>query len=141
MNLGAALRARLSARSDCEHVQASVRVVIIGLITAFMWGRSASSAAGLVGDDKLLLLGLAGFFMLATGIFVAIWIWPAVNVPRRALGILADAAAISFALFLAGESGVGLVSFYLLIIFGNGFRYGRRYLFKECLERNPREVA
>src|SRR6266581_5539881 len=128
MNLGAALRARLSARSDSEHEQAILRVAIIGLITAFIWGRVASSAAGLVGDDKLLLIGLAGFFMLAIGIVVAIWIWPAVNVARRMLGLLADAAAITFGLSFARESGVGLVSAYLFIIFSNGVRYGRNYL-------------
>jgi two-component system sensor histidine kinase RpfC len=80
-------------------------------------------------NDKILLLGLLGFFMLAIGIFVAIWIWPAPNVPRRVLGMLADVGAITFALFLAGESGVGLVGIYLFSIFGNGFRYGRKSLF------------
>jgi hypothetical protein len=47
----------------------------------------------------------------------------------RSVGMLADVAATTFALFLAGESGFGLVGVYLFFIFGNGFRYGRRYLF------------
>src|ERR1700680_4729115 len=75
----------------------------------------SSSAAGIVGDDKLLLIVLASFSMLAISIFAAIWIWPAPNVARRVVGMLADAGTVTFALSLVGESGVGLVGVYLFI--------------------------
>jgi two-component system, sensor histidine kinase RpfC len=32
-------------------------------------------------------------------------------------------------MFLAGEAGVSMIGVYLFVIFGNGFRYGRNYLF------------
>jgi two-component system, sensor histidine kinase RpfC len=127
MNRIAALRARLKGRSDSEHEQAILRIMLLGLITIYMWGRSA--VPPLPEDDRILLIGLLGFFMLAIGIFVAIYIWPAPNVPRRVVGMVADVGAITFALFLAGESGVGLVGAYLFVILGNGFRYGVRLLF------------
>ena len=126
----AALKSRLSDRTDSEHEQAILRIAIIGLITAFMWGRVTSSPSGSISDhDRLLLVGLALFFVLAIGIFVCICIWPASNIPRRVIGMLADAGGTTFALSLAGDSGVGLVGVYLFITFGNGFRYGRKYLF------------
>ena len=127
MNPIAALRARLKGRSDTEHEQAILRVVLLGWVILFMWARSA--VPPLAENDQILLLGLLGFCVLAIGIFVAIWIWPAPNVPRRVLGMVADAGAVTFALFLAGESGVGLVGIYLFSIFGNGFRFGRKSLF------------
>jgi two-component system sensor histidine kinase RpfC len=44
------------------------------------------------------------------------------------IGMVADAGAATFCMFLAGESGVSIVGVYLFITFGNGFRYGRAYL-------------
>jgi two-component system, sensor histidine kinase RpfC len=44
-------------------------------------------------------------------------------------GMLADTGAATFCMFLAGESGVSMIGVYLFITFGNGFRYGRAYLF------------
>jgi two-component system sensor histidine kinase RpfC len=123
MNLST-VQARLSNRSDSEHQQALIRIVLLGMIVLYMWVRPS-----LDGDSRILLLGLAGFFALAIGIFIAIWLWPAPNAPRRVLGMVADVGAISFALLLAGESGVGLVGVYLFVVFGNGFRYGRKSLF------------
>jgi two-component system sensor histidine kinase RpfC len=129
MNPLAALRGRLLARTDSEHEGAILRIVLVGLITAYMWGRVSASSGPIRETDSILLLGLAGFFILAIAIFAAICIWPASNIPRRVVGMLADAGAVTFALFLAGDSGVVLVGVYLFIIFGNGFRYGRNYLF------------
>jgi two-component system, sensor histidine kinase RpfC len=128
MNLSAALRARLRARPDREHEQAILRVVLVGLITVYMWGRITAAAHPVVDDDRLLLGGLLAFFVLALAIFAAICVWPAVNPPRRILGMLVDAGCTTFALFLTGVAGVWLVGVYLFVIFGNGFRYGARYL-------------
>ena len=43
--------------------------------------------------------------------------------------MFADAGAATFCMFLAAESGVSMIGVYLFITFGNGFRYGRSYLF------------
>jgi two-component system sensor histidine kinase RpfC len=124
-----ALRERLRARADTEDEQAFLRIVLVGLITIYMWGRVSASSAPIGDSDSILLIGLVGFFILAIGIYVAICIWPSTNIPRRVLGMLADAGGTTFALFLAGGSGVGLIGVFLFITFGNGFRYGRGYLF------------
>jgi two-component system, sensor histidine kinase RpfC len=85
--------------------------------------------ATLVEHDKMLRQGLTAWLILAIAILATIWIWPTTNITRRLLGMLADVGAITFGLFLAGESGAVFVGAYLFIIFGEGFRYGRAYLF------------
>jgi hypothetical protein len=71
---------------------------------------------------------MASWLVLALGILAAVWLWPAVNRPRRFLGMFADAGAITFGLSLAGRSGNVMVASYLFTIFAHGFRYGRAYL-------------
>jgi two-component system, sensor histidine kinase RpfC len=105
----AALRDRLRTRTDSEHEQAILRIVLVGFITAYMWERISASSGPVRETDAILLFGLAGFFILAIAIFAAICIWPASNIPRRVVGMLADAGAVTFPLFLAGDSGVGLI--------------------------------
>jgi two-component system, sensor histidine kinase RpfC len=126
MNLSAALRARLSVPSGDELGQAILRIGLLSVVTLYAWWLRVPPWDE---HDTILLTGLAGWLILAIGIFAAIWISPAANAPRRVLGILADAGAVTFGLFLAGESGAMLVGLYLFITFGNGFRYGRSYLF------------
>ena len=50
------------------------------------------------------------------------------SVGRRYLGMVADNAVTSFCLMQMGEGGAVVIGVYLFITFGNGFRYGRRYL-------------
>jgi two-component system, sensor histidine kinase RpfC len=124
-----ALRARLAARPDSEHEQAILRIVIVGVVLLYM-GLTYSGGPTRPGHGALVLIqGLAADFIFSLLLFGAICRWPAPNVPRRAVGMLADAGAATFCMFLAGESGVSMIGVYLFITFGNGFRYGRKYLF------------
>src|SRR5262249_21270541 len=50
------------------------------------------------------------------------------SIPRRYLGMVADNAVTTFCLMQMGEGGAVVIGVYLFITFGNGFRYGRRYL-------------
>lgn len=50
------------------------------------------------------------------------------SVSRRYLGMVADNAVTTFCLMQMGEGGAVVIGVYLFITFGNGFRYGRRYL-------------
>src|SRR5664279_2269107 len=117
MNPIAALRARLNGRSDSEHEQAILRIVIFALVLAYMGATYSPSetVAGPGHGELLLLQGLSAALALGVGLFVAICIWPASNVPRRIVGMLADSGAATFCMFLAGESGVSMVGVYLFI--------------------------
>jgi two-component system sensor histidine kinase RpfC len=128
MSLKAAWQARISAPSRPELEQAILRITVLSIVTLYVLWFVNRHAPPWLEDQKILVAGLAGWLVLAMGIFAAVWTWPAANGPRRFLGMLADVGAITFGLFLAGSLGAFLVSLYLLIIFGNGFRYGRAYL-------------
>ncbi|MFO1398424.1 MAG: ATP-binding protein [Burkholderiales bacterium] len=79
--------------------------------------------------DLQIVRVLTGFLLLAAAIFAAICISPAPNVPRRLIGMIADASGCTWYMCVAEEYGFVVIGIYLFITFGNGFRYGRRYLF------------
>src|SRR3982074_2726293 len=109
MNVTAAWQARISRPSGSEYELAILRVVLVGLITIYIWGRAGLRVPAAEEHDRILLTGLGSWLILAVGIRVAIYLWPGSNVPRRVLGMLADVAGTTFALFLAGESGATFV--------------------------------
>jgi len=117
MNLTVALRARLSGRSDSEHEQAILRITIFALVLAYMAAvySPGDGATGLKHRELLLFQGLAAAMLLAVMLFLAICSWPAPNVPRRVIGMLVDAGAATFCMFMTGESGVLMVGVYLFI--------------------------
>jgi two-component system sensor histidine kinase RpfC len=51
-----------------------------------------------------------------------------VTVARRFLGIFADNAVNTYFMLVVGERGALVICVYLFVTFGNGFRFGRRYL-------------
>jgi two-component system sensor histidine kinase RpfC len=119
----------LSARTDSEHEQAILRIVIVALVFAYMATSYTPSKDDSAHTQLLLLSTLAADLFFAFAIFVAICIWPASNVHRRIAAMFADAATATMVVLLSGEAGVSMVGVYLFITFGNGFRFGRRYLF------------
>jgi len=119
------LRARLRARPDSEHEQAILRIVIVTVVLAVM--------AFVYEDDArhgaLLLHGLAAALVFALCLFVAICVSPDANIWRRLIGSVADNGAATFVMFMTGQAGFSMLGVYLFVAFGNGFRYGRKYLF------------
>ena len=123
-----ALQKRLGSRDDSEHEQALLRILIVGLVLAYMaifhgWRNNWSD-----GDIEIVQV-LTGFLAIAVGIFVAICLRPQANVSRRLAGMVADVAGCTWYMSVAGEYGFFVIGIFLFITFGNGFRYGRRYLF------------
>lgn len=120
---------RLRARTDSEHEQALLRIVIVATVFVYMATVYTPSKDDFQHTQLILLSTLAVDLIFAFAIFVGICIWPGENVPRRIAGMFADAATATVVVFCSGEAGVSMVGVYLFITFGNGFRYGRRYLF------------
>jgi two-component system sensor histidine kinase RpfC len=126
------LKHRLKARDDSEHEQAALRIVIVGLVLAYM--AIFHGAPGKWSSlDWTIIAGLSAFFVLAVAIFVAICIWPTKNIPRRLVGMLADNGGATWYMCLAGDYGFSMTGVFLFVTFGNGFRYGRQYLFASQL--------
>ncbi len=103
--------------------------MIVSLVLAYMGFAYAPQKTSWGHAEPLLVFGLLADLVLAIALFIAICIWPAPSIPRRSIGMFADAGAATFCIFLAGEPGVSMIGVYLFITFGNGFRYGRTYLF------------
>jgi two-component system sensor histidine kinase RpfC len=122
------LRARLRSRPDSEHEQALVRIALSSVILAYL--ALADILGGGSTRNPALVYTLIGLFLAASvGIFVEICRRPEACPRRRYIAMVADNAAITTCMFLTTDLGAPLFGVFLFVTFGNGFRYGRKYLF------------
>jgi signal transduction histidine kinase len=68
------------------------------------------------------------FFTIAFAILIWLTLSPGISVVRRLLGIILDNGASTAAIYFNGILGAPLFIVYLWVSFGNGFRYGQKYL-------------
>ena len=128
MNPLTRLRLLLSQRPDSEHEQAVLRIVIVALFLGYMALFHGAPTLWTAHEARIVAI-LAGFLAVATAIFAAICISPPANVARRLIGMVADVAGCTWYMAVAGDYGFLVIGVLLFITFGNGFRYGLRYLF------------
>jgi two-component system sensor histidine kinase RpfC len=126
----ATLRARLAARPDTEHEQAIVRL-IVGTGLSLYLPLLALGGEGSGGANLLVLaaMGLGCFMGLGVVIFAWICFFPAASPLRRVVASIVDIGTTTFFMYHLGEYGTPLYIFYIWTIFGNGFRYGKPYLY------------
>lgn len=127
------LRRRLNSRPDSEHEMmfnrlAIVLVAMCYLAIAAQYGSDGASSAlrhGLV---------LCSLYWLASALLmVDILVRPGVSHGRRGVALVLDMSVLSMGMHL-GDSAFALgYPIYLWIIFGNGFRFGVRYLAASAL--------
>jgi two-component system sensor histidine kinase RpfC len=121
----ARIRERFAARPDTEHEQAIIRLVVGAVLflclLPLVFGGNETNLR--------LLLGMIGFMVLAGAIFGWICLFPKTSVVRRVVGSLFDIGQTTAFMCYLGEYGTPLYIFYLWTTFGNGFRYGRAYLY------------
>jgi len=126
------LKNRLALVPETESEQALLRLGIIAAILAYYTGY-VGPKDGWTSDEVIVAVGVSGFFVIAVGIFLAICIRPVKNVARRVIGMLSDNGGATFFVWLAGENGVLMIFVYLFVAFGNGARYGRKYLYASAI--------
>lgn len=119
---------RLNSRPDSEHEQAAVRIIIQVALLVYILA-SGPSAIAAQHEWYFILVFISLFIILSTTLFISILVWPDKSPLRRVVGIIADISAFSFGLALTGEQGAPWYAVYLWITFGNGFRYGEKYLY------------
>jgi two-component system sensor histidine kinase RpfC len=119
-------RARLAARPDTEHEQAIVRLVIGILLGLYLLPEILDRHA--VGLPEPHVLVWIGFLAFSTAIFGTILVSPRASPARRVFGTVLDAATLSWCIAHFEELGIPLFLVYLWFTYGNGFRYGARYL-------------
>ena len=124
----ASLHERLAKRPDSEHVQAAIRIGISLAATAYVI--LAGSEHGVLTPAAWRVLTIAALFVaLSVILLISIAAHPSTSVVRRVIGMLADIAMNTYLLYTLDEVGVPFYGVYLWVAFGNGFRYGPRYLY------------
>lgn len=110
-----------------ELEQALIRL-LVGLFVALLIIYLVASG-NLKEYVDLLLYVLAIYISLSLLLIVSIIRTLSSSFIRRLTGIFADISALSIAMYLMGEAGTVLFSFFLWIIMGNGLRFGKQYLY------------
>ncbi|MGB5245468.1 MAG: GGDEF domain-containing protein [Woeseia sp.] len=123
------VRDQLSNRSDEEHVQNGIRLLIVGAATIYFF--SDSFASGAVNQQYVPYArwASAGACVVTVLLAVALILQPGPSVLRRIAGMVHDVTAISVAMYLGESSAAGVAAIYLWVTLGNGFRYGNAYLY------------
>jgi two-component system sensor histidine kinase RpfC len=131
-----------AARPDSEHEQIMIRILLVSLNLAYVLvlilasgpaQTPAQTSAGtftgafadtFIGSVLILPPSFAGTWLL----LILLMLHPAPSVPRRVLGNLLDMSMISAFLLVGGAMAAPWYLIYLWVTFGNGFRYGTRFL-------------
>lgn len=120
-----------NSASHCDPLeleQATTRLAIGTIFTLYLLSNFAT--------DKVIPHGeMIGFYCLMAFDVFTIMLLIAVSIAkqkspvRRLLGNWLDVIGTSTFLSLAGDVGVVLIGVYLWVTFGNGFRFGKKYLY------------
>jgi two-component system sensor histidine kinase RpfC len=116
----------LRQRSDTEHEQAVIRLIVGTVAVSYL----VYSLLGSTGEVRPIVSFLILIFYLAAFGLIA-WIIrsPDINIPRRLLGSTVDCVGASAIMYYNPDLAPTSFIIYLWVAFGNGFRFGRRYLF------------
>ncbi len=113
---------RLKNSPDREHEMSLNRLIFLALIAAYTFWVNPS-----VPHEALIAATIFAFISL--GIVVHILLRPHQSTIRRIVAIFSDLATASVQLHYVGETSSVLFLLYLWITFGNGFRFGVRFLY------------
>lgn len=116
------LLARFRNSPDREHEMSLNRLIFLSLIVSYTFWINPSV------PREALISGTV-FALVSAGIVVHMLIRPGQSTIRRIVAIVCDLATVSFQLRYVGETSSVLFLLYLWITFGNGFRFGVRFLY------------
>ncbi len=117
---------RLADRPDSEAEQIMIRVGLVAGILIYLF---VLEVARPVDTDITLSAVVVGAGMVISWmLLIAIWHRPAVSVSRRIVANVADVGMLSALMHLSPAVMVPCYFAYLWVTFGNGFRYGVKYL-------------
>lgn len=119
------LRSRLKDRPDSEHGQAIVRLLVMGVVLAYMLVHADPTQGGAY-RAVMTMVGI-GF---SVGAILLAWIVakPGISHLRRCIGIVSDYSLMSAAMLIMGEPLSWVYVIVMWVTVGNGLRYGNRYL-------------
>jgi two-component system sensor histidine kinase RpfC len=113
---------RLKNSPDREHEMSLNRLIFLSLIAAYTFWINPSV-------PREALIAATIFAFVSAGIAVHILLRPHRSTIRRIIAIVSDLTTASVQLHYVGETSSVLFLLYLWITFGNGFRFGIRFLY------------
>lgn len=119
--------ARLANRPDSEHEQAIIRVAIVAILLIY----AISGYLLFPAESEQHIKGVsvaASYLVLSCGYLALIVASPGISPVRRLTAMVTDFAVLSALMHFGSSWGAPLYLIYLWITFGNGFRYGNKYL-------------
>jgi len=126
------IKATLAKREDSEHEQAFIRLVIVLILTVYVFLSILEDLR--IDPDEIGTIAITiSSLLFSAGVFTHILIHPAISPARRAIGMLHDNGMAAYMMFALGEYCAPFYIVLLWVTFGNGFRYGRLYLFGSAL--------
>lgn len=123
-----AVRDRLGRRSDTEHEQALIRLIVGTVFFIYLLPMALTEPEGFDGINHQFLAVMVSFIVISLAIFLSIFIQGNVSVTRRVMGAFLDSAAVTYFMCQTDVYGIPLFLAYIWATLGNGFRYGRPYL-------------
>ncbi len=123
---------RLHNREKSELEQALIRVVIAACVLGYLLFIAPAD----VDSHPVLLAGIrliSWFLAFSVVLALTVALFPGRYPARRLLAMFVDIAAFSYGIAITGETGAPWFGVYLWVTFGNGFRYGEKYLYLSAL--------
>ncbi|MEG7522589.1 MAG: hypothetical protein M3H12_05750 [Chromatiales bacterium] len=115
------------SRENSEQEQALVRILLSSAVLVYLLF-SGPANLPLQHPRTLTTILISSFLFFSIGIFITTLIWRGISHPRRIISIVSDIAGFSIVSSFTGDLLAPWVWLYLWVTFGNGFRYGERYL-------------
>ena len=128
MGLPVSIRKRFAARSDTEHEQALLRLLIGIALFAYLLPDATKHSTEWVYASRAYMIVMAAFMLASFAVLTSIFIWPQPSPARRVIANALDVVTITFFMIFGGEHTAPMFGIYLWITFGCGFRFGARYL-------------
>lgn len=128
MSIFSTIKKRLDDREDAEHDQCLTRIVMGLVVLVYV-----NLVHLQIPQSPHALLAPVLYILFGISVFIWLLISPDINKFRRGISMLLDAGIMSYGLIHMDEVGVPILSSYLFMTFGYGFRYGNKYLFASTL--------
>lgn len=120
------IRNRVKGRPDSEFEQSTIRIVIVTIVVLYLIASGAFEPTSLESRSPAIMLGI--YYLTSWVIWAGIILYPRVSEARRSLALVADLSIVLFLMHQLDALGVPLFALLLWVTFGNGFRFGTRYL-------------
>lgn len=127
-NYARRIRDTFAKQPDSEHEQAIIRITILFLVLVYLIF-SASKDNIVSATEKHALEIALMVFVFSVGLLARIAFHPKISPQRRLVGMVTDISATCYVMQSGGEVYTPFYIILLWVTFGNGFRYGRKYLF------------